>query len=139
MGTFLLVCICGGLGAVARFMLNTSIQRWWHRAYPLSTFIINIIAAICAGTAAAAYFYQTVNYSTYLLFVAGFGWFLHVLHGDQRDGVAHSHASARGGRFLLPHHARRAVLRRGAGVVLRLDRALIHEYCSVPNRATSGS
>ena len=72
MGTFLLVCICGGLGAVARFMLNTSIQRWWHRAYPLSTFIINIIAALCAGTAAAAYFYQTVNYSTYLLFVAGF-------------------------------------------------------------------
>ena len=54
MGTFLLVCICGGLGAVARFMLNTSIQRWWHRAYPLSTFIINIIAALCAGTAAAA-------------------------------------------------------------------------------------
>ena len=45
MGTFLLVCICGGLGAVARFMLNTSIQRWWPRAYPLSTFIINIIAA----------------------------------------------------------------------------------------------
>ena len=34
-------------------MLNTSIQRWWHRAYPLSTFIINIIAALCAGTAAA--------------------------------------------------------------------------------------
>ena len=72
MGTFLLVCVCGGLGAVARFMLNTSIQRWWHRSYPLSTFIINIIAAVCAGVAAAAYYYQTVNYSTYLIFVAGF-------------------------------------------------------------------
>ncbi|MDE5641183.1 MAG: CrcB family protein [Bifidobacterium castoris] len=72
MGAFLLVCVCGGLGAVARFVLNTSIQRWWNRAYPLSTFIINIIAAMLAGMAAGAYFYQTVSYSTYLLFVAGF-------------------------------------------------------------------
>ena len=50
MGEFLLVCVCGGLGAVARFVLNTSIQR----------------------RCASAYFYQTVGYFTYLLFVAGF-------------------------------------------------------------------
>lgn len=72
MGAFLLVCICGGLGAVARFVLNTSIQRWWNRVFPLSTFIINITAAFFAGIAAAAYYYQTVSYFTYLLFVAGF-------------------------------------------------------------------
>ncbi|EFA22320.1 fluoride efflux transporter FluC [Bifidobacterium gallicum] len=71
-GQFLLVCCCGGLGAVARFVLNTSIQRWWARVFPLSTFIINILAALCAGIAAAAYFYNTVDYSTYLLFVTGF-------------------------------------------------------------------
>lgn len=72
MGEFLLVCICGGLGAVSRFVLNTSIQRWWNRVFPLSTFVINITAAFFAGIAAAAYYYQTVNYFTYLLFVAGF-------------------------------------------------------------------
>ena len=72
MGEFLRVCVCGGLGAVARFVLNTSIQRWWNRIFPLSTFIINIAAAFFAGIAAAAYHYQTVNYFTYLLFVAGF-------------------------------------------------------------------
>lgn len=72
MGQFLLVCCCGGLGAVARFVLNTSIQRWWNRIFPLSTFIINVVAAFLAGIAAAAYFYQTVPYATYLLFVAGF-------------------------------------------------------------------
>ena len=133
MGTFLLVCICGGLGAVARFMLNTSIQRWWHRAYPLSTFIINIIAALCAGTAAAAYFYQTVNYSTYLLFVAGF------LGGFSTFSTAINEMVSLTRTRQLAVAARRAVLRRGAGVVLRLDRALIHEYCSVPDRGTSGS
>jgi CrcB protein len=70
--TFLLVCVCGGLGAVARFVLNTSIQRWWNRLFPLSTFIINVVATFCAGLAAAALAHQVVFDSTYLLFVTGF-------------------------------------------------------------------
>lgn len=70
--TVLLVCLCGGLGAVARFVLNTSIQRWWNRAFPLSTFVINVIATFCAGVAAAAYAHMVVEQSTYLLFVTGF-------------------------------------------------------------------
>ena len=70
--TALLVCLCGGLGAVARFVLNTSIQRWWSRAFPLSTFVINVIATFCAGVAAAAYASMAVEQSTYLLFVTGF-------------------------------------------------------------------
>lgn len=70
--TFLLVCLCGGLGAVARFVLNTSIQRWWNRAFPLSTFIINVFATFFAGVAAGAYYYGTADHSAYLLFVTGF-------------------------------------------------------------------
>ena len=50
---FALICMCGGLGAVTRFVLNTSIQRWWNRAFPLSTFIINVLATFFAGVAAA--------------------------------------------------------------------------------------
>lgn len=59
---FALICMCGGLGAVTRFVLNTSIQRWWNRAFPLSTFIINVLATFFAGVAAAAavYFMMTV-------------------------------------------------------------------------------
>lgn len=72
MSQFLLVCACGGVGAVARFVLNTSIQRSWRKLFPLSTFIINVLASLLAGVAAAAYTYQTVNYYTYLLFVTGF-------------------------------------------------------------------
>ena len=70
--TFLLACMCGGLGAVARFVLNTSIQRWWNRLFPLSTFIINVVATFCAGLAAATFAHQVVPESTYLLFVTGF-------------------------------------------------------------------
>ncbi|NEG69901.1 CrcB family protein [Bifidobacterium sp. BRDM6] len=74
MPAWIVVCVflSGGLGAVVRFVLNTSIQRWWNRIFPLSTFLINCIAAFFAGIAAAAYFYETVSYSTYLLFVTGF-------------------------------------------------------------------
>ncbi|PKV04922.1 fluoride efflux transporter FluC [Bifidobacterium pseudolongum] len=72
MGQFLLICACGGVGAVVRFVLNTSIQRSWRKLFPLSTFIINVLASLLAGVAAAAYTYQTVNYYTYLLFVTGF-------------------------------------------------------------------
>ncbi len=57
---------------MARFVLNTSIQRWWSRAFPLSTFVINVIATFCAGVAAAAYASMAVEQSTYLLFVTGF-------------------------------------------------------------------
>ncbi|KAA8816685.1 CrcB family protein [Bifidobacterium callitrichos] len=73
MMTFLLVCLCGGLGAMTRFVVNTSIQRWWNRSFPLSTFVINVIATFCAGIAAGAYAKGgVVDHSTYLLFVTGF-------------------------------------------------------------------
>lgn len=70
--TFLLICLCGGLGAVTRFVVNTSVQRWWDRAFPLSTFVINVIATFCAGIAAGAWASGTVEHGTYLLFVTGF-------------------------------------------------------------------
>lgn len=69
---FLGVCLCGGLGAVARFVLNVSIQRWWTSPFPLHTFTINIIATFCAGLAAGAYVQGIVPHSTYLLFLTGF-------------------------------------------------------------------
>lgn len=69
---FLGACLCGGLGAVARFVLNVSIQRWWKRPFPLHTFTINVIATFCAGIAAGAYMHGVVPHATYLLFLTGF-------------------------------------------------------------------
>lgn len=70
--TFILVCLCGGLGAVARFILDTSIQRWWSRAFPFSTLVITAVGTFCVGLAAAAFMNHAVDTRTYLLFVIGF-------------------------------------------------------------------
>ncbi|MBT1167071.1 fluoride efflux transporter FluC [Bifidobacterium simiarum] len=52
--TFLAVCVCGGLGAVSRFVLDTAVKLAWKNAFPLSTLIINIIASFLAGMAGFA-------------------------------------------------------------------------------------
>ena len=51
---FIGVCLCGGLGAVARFVIDTAIKIVWKNAFPLSTLVINIIASFLAGAAASA-------------------------------------------------------------------------------------
>lgn len=70
--TFLLVCVCGGLGAVCRFMLNTSIQRWWNRYFPIASLLVNCLACLFAGIAIQSYLALNVQHSTYWLFAAGF-------------------------------------------------------------------
>lgn len=66
------MALFGGLGAVSRFILTISIQRWWKRPFPLATTFINLVACLCAGIAAGAYAHSAVNHETYLLFVTGF-------------------------------------------------------------------
>lgn len=71
--TFLMVCVFGGLGSVTRFIVNTSVHRWWKgRLFPLATFMINCLAGFCAGIAAAGYAGGEVEYATRTLFVVGF-------------------------------------------------------------------
>ncbi len=67
-----LMCLCGGLGAMARYVLDVSIQRSWCRNFPISTLVINGIAALCAGVAVMSYFSQSVDSNTMALFVTGF-------------------------------------------------------------------
>ena len=71
--SFLMVCVFGGLGAVTRFIVNISVRRWWtNRLFPLATFMVNCLAAFCAGIAAAGYANGEVDYDTRTLFVVGF-------------------------------------------------------------------
>lgn len=69
---FLGVCLFGGLGAMTRFVVNTSIQQRWKNAFPLNTFVINVSATLFAGIAAASAFYGVADSNAYLLFVTGF-------------------------------------------------------------------
>ena len=40
----ILVCLCGGVGASCRYLLDATIKTYWQRAFPLSTFTSNLIA-----------------------------------------------------------------------------------------------
>ena len=49
----LLICLCGGLGAGLRYLLDTLVKARWQMDLPLSTMIINLLAGLAAGLVAA--------------------------------------------------------------------------------------
>ena len=49
----LLICLCGGLGAGLRYLIDTLIKARWQVDLPLSTMIINLLAGLAAGLVAA--------------------------------------------------------------------------------------
>ncbi len=68
-----MICLFGGLGAMARYVLDVSIQRGWNRenrrtnrSFPLSTLVINGVASLCAGIAMMSYYSQSVDMDTVL-------------------------------------------------------------------------
>ena len=71
-GLFLAVCLFGGLGATARFVMNTVVGSRWHGKFPLSTMIINVLATFAAGCAFGGFSAGALPQSWYLLLVTGF-------------------------------------------------------------------
>ncbi len=72
-----MICLFGGIGAMARYVLDVSIQRSWNRetdnrSFPLATLVINGVASLCAGIAMMSYYAQSVDMDTVMMFVVGF-------------------------------------------------------------------
>lgn len=71
-----MICLFGGIGAMARYVLDVSIQRSWNRdgnhSFPLATLVINGVASLCAGIAMMSYYSQSVDMETVMTFVVGF-------------------------------------------------------------------
>lgn len=71
-----MICLFGGVGAMARYVLDVSIQRRWNRdgnhSFPLATLVINSVASLCAGIAMMSYYSQSVDMDTVMTFVVGF-------------------------------------------------------------------
>lgn len=71
-----MICLFGGIGAMARYVLDVSIQRSWNRdgkhSFPLATLVINGVASLCAGIAMMSYYSQSVDVDTVMTFVIGF-------------------------------------------------------------------
>ena len=72
-----MICLFGGIGAMARYVLDVSIQRSWNRdgnhSFPLATLVINGVASLCAGIAMMSYYAQSVDMGTVIL--GGFSTF----------------------------------------------------------------
>ena len=111
-----MICLFGGLGAMARYVLDVSIQQGWNREnrrtnrnFPLSTLVINGVASLCAGH----------RHDVLLFAIGGYGhghdvrcrisrWFLNILHGAQRSGFIDSPASFYAGSGLWNSNRRGA-------------------------------
>ena len=66
----ILVCLCGGVGA--SYLLDVTIKTYWQRAFPLSTFTINLIAGFLAGLVAALALGGTLDEPWRLVLATGF-------------------------------------------------------------------
>lgn len=66
------MCLCGGLGASARYVCDSYIKAIWHNAFPLSTFIINVIAGLLAGIVAALSMESAIPGDVHFLLTTGF-------------------------------------------------------------------
>lgn len=51
----MLICLCGGLGAIVRFVLDTAVKRHWTHAFPMATLVINAAASFLAGLVAGLF------------------------------------------------------------------------------------
>lgn len=51
--TALIVGLCGGLGALARFLLDTGVRRAWPTQLPVATLLINVSGSALLGAIVA--------------------------------------------------------------------------------------
>ena len=72
----LLICLCGGLGAGLRYLLDTLVKARWQVNLPLSTMVINLLAGLATGLVAAlAAFHGLPNWGRLLLATGLLGGF----------------------------------------------------------------
>ena len=68
------VCLCGGFGAAARYICDSCIKAHWHKAFPLSTFVINVVAGFLAGVVAGLYARRSMSDSAHVLLATAARW-----------------------------------------------------------------
>lgn len=52
--TALLICLLGGLGAVARFAVDGAVRQRWGTSFPAGTVVVNVSGSFLAGALSGA-------------------------------------------------------------------------------------
>ena len=68
----LLVCLAGGLGAVARFVLDGLIRARIGASYPVATTVVNLTGSLLLGVVTGLALGQLVSDSLHLVLGVGF-------------------------------------------------------------------
>lgn len=56
--TTLLIALCGGAGATARFVLDAEVRRRFRGGFPVGTFLINVLGSFLLGVLTGALTHQ---------------------------------------------------------------------------------
>ena len=70
--TIVLVCLLGGLGSGCRYAVDSLIREYWKRAFPLSTFTINLVAGFFAGVVFELATKGSLDNTWHMLLATGF-------------------------------------------------------------------
>ena len=66
------LALAGGVGAVARFMLDGAVRRRWPTDFPFATLVINVTGSFALGVLAGAGAAQRMGPETLLIAGTGF-------------------------------------------------------------------
>ena len=69
--TTMLICLCGGLGAALRYLIDTVIKSRWSGSLPLSTLVINLSAGFFAGLVAVLFAHSLLGPGAHALLATG--------------------------------------------------------------------
>lgn len=69
---FVLVCVCGAIGAVARFVIDAAYRMRWRTAFPWPTVLINVTGSLVLGVLTGLLLHHHTGKDTVLLIGTGF-------------------------------------------------------------------
>ena len=69
---FVLVCLCGAVGAVARFTIDAAFRRRFATSFPWPTVLINITGSLLLGVLTGLLMHHHTGKDTVLLVGTGF-------------------------------------------------------------------
>ncbi|MFT9008273.1 MAG: CrcB family protein [Bifidobacterium sp.] len=114
---FILMALCGGVGAVCRFLVDSAVNKRNRLGFPLGTIVVNVTACLLLGLLTGwVASWHSVDAQN-VRFILGTG----LLGGYS----TFSTASVEGYRLIQHHHYLRAIIHTGGMLVVSLGAGML--------------